>query len=142
MEILKISGLAFVIITASAILKQTKPEFSIQVVLLATVMMLGYVLSLSTSIYDYLEELCEISGIKGEYLKIVFKITVISYISEFTASLCRDAGESAVAVKAVSYVKQFAVNSQSTILQLTRLKFTVMNVLPAVCALTDVRIRI
>ncbi len=112
MEILKISGLAFVIITASAILKQTKPEFSIQVVLLATVMMLGYVLSLSTSIYDYLEELCEISGIKGEYLKIVFKITVISYISEFTASLCRDAGESAVAVK-VEMVGKLIITASS-----------------------------
>ena len=31
------------------------------------------------------------------FLKIVFKIIAISYISEFTASLCRDAGESAVA---------------------------------------------
>lgn len=112
MEILKISGLAFVIITVSAILKQTKPEFSIQVVLLATVMMLGYVLSLSTSIYDYLEELCEISGIKGEYLKIVFKITVISYISEFTASLCRDAGESAVAVK-VEMVGKLIITASS-----------------------------
>ena len=100
------------IITASAILKQTKPEFSIQVVLLATVMMLGYVLSLSTSIYDYLEELCEISGIKGEYLKIVFKITVISYISEFTASLCRDAGESAVAVK-VEMVGKLIITASS-----------------------------
>ncbi len=99
MEILKISGLAFVIITVSAILKQTKPEFSIQVVLATAVIMMGFVLSLSTTVYEYLIQLSEISGIKSEYLKIVFKIIVISYISEFTASLCRDAGESAVAVK-------------------------------------------
>ncbi len=99
MEILKISGLAFVIITLCAILKQTKPEFAIQVVLVATVIILGYVHSLSVIVYDYLEELCIVSGIKSEYLKIVFKILAISYISEFTASLCRDFGESAVAVK-------------------------------------------
>ena len=99
MEILKIAGLAFVVITVSAILKQTKPEFAIQVVMLSAIMMLGYVHSLSTTVYEYLMELCTLSGIKSEYLKIVFKIIAISYISEFTASLCRDAGESAVAMK-------------------------------------------
>ncbi len=99
MEILKISGLAFAIITISAILKQTKPEFAIQVVLIATVLLFTFALSLSTTVYDYILQLCNISGIKSEYLKIVFKIIAISYISEFTASLCRDAGESAVAVK-------------------------------------------
>ena len=99
MEILKISGLAFVIITISAILKQTKPEFAIQVVLIATVMLFTFALSLSTTVYEYITEICNISGIKSQYLKIVFKIIVISYISDFTASLCRDAGESAVAVK-------------------------------------------
>ena len=99
MEILKISGLAFAIITISAILKQTKPECAIQVVLIATVLLFTFALSLSTTVYDYILQLCNISGIKSEYLKIVFKIIAISYISEFTASLCRDAGESAVAVK-------------------------------------------
>ena len=99
MEILKISGLAFAIITISAILKQTKPEFAIQVVLIATVLLFTFALSLSTTVYDYILQLCNLSGIKSEYLKIVFKIIAISYISEFTASLCRDAGESAVAVK-------------------------------------------
>ena len=99
MEILKISGLAFAIITISAILKQTKPEFAIQVVLIATVLLFTFALSLSTTVYDYILQLCNLSGIKSEYLKIVFKIIAISYISEFTASICRDAGESAVAVK-------------------------------------------
>lgn len=112
MEILKISGLAFVIITLSAILKQTKPEFAIQLVLIAAVMLFSFVLSLSTTIYDYIAELCSISGIKSEYLKIVFKIIVISYISEFTASLCRDAGESAVAVK-VEMVGKLIITASS-----------------------------
>ena len=112
MEILKISGLAFVIITLSAILKQTKPEFAIQVVLIAAVMLFSFVLSLSTTIYDYISELCSISGIKSEYLKIVLKIIVISYISEFTASLCRDAGESAVAVK-VEMVGKLIITASS-----------------------------
>ena len=99
MEILKISGIAFVIITVSAILKQTKPEFAIQVILISAITLLGIVLDYTKNVYEYLIELCMNGGIKAEYIKVIFKIVVISYICEFTASLCRDSGESAMAVK-------------------------------------------
>ena len=99
MDILKISGMAFVIITMSAILKQTKPEFAIQIILISAVMMLSVVFTYSKTIYDYLVDLCMQTGINTQYIKIVFKIIVISYVTEFTASLCKDSGESAIAVK-------------------------------------------
>ena len=99
MEIIKISGIAFVIITVSAILKQTKPEFAIQVILISAVALLGFVLDYTQNVYEYLLELCSQGGIKAEYIKVIFKIVIIAYICEFTASLCRDSGESAMAVK-------------------------------------------
>ena len=39
------------------------------------------------------------ANVNGEYLSIVFKIIGISYISEFGAQLCKDAGESSIASK-------------------------------------------
>lgn len=99
MDILKISGIAFVVITLSAILKQTKPEFAIQVVLISAAGMLFVVLSYSENVYEYLNELCLRCGINTSYIKVIFKIVVISYVADFTASLCRDCGESAIAVK-------------------------------------------
>lgn len=39
------------------------------------------------------------ANVNGEYLNIVFKIIGISYVSEFGAQLCKDAGESSIASK-------------------------------------------
>lgn len=111
MDILKISGIAFVVITISAILKQTKPEFAIQVILISAVMILTAVLTYSRAIYDYLYELCGQTGINIQYIKVIFKIIVISYVTEFTASLCRDSGESAIAVKVETVGKLIIIAS-------------------------------
>lgn len=111
MDILKISGMAFVIITISAILKQTKPEFAIQVILISAVMMLSLVFTYSKTIYDYLAELCSQTGINVQYIKTVFKIIVISYVAEFTSALCRDSGESAIAVKVETVGKLIVIAS-------------------------------
>ena len=111
MDILKISGMAFVVITMSAILKQTKPEFAIQVILISAVIMLSVVCTYSKTVYDYLSELCSQTGINIQYIKIVFKIIVVSYVAEFTASLCRDSGESAMAVKVETVGKLIIIAS-------------------------------
>ncbi len=111
MDILKISGMAFVIITMSAILKQTKPEFAIQIILISAVMMLSVVFTYSKTIYDYLTELSIQTGINIQYIKTIFKIIVISYIAEFTSALCRDSGESAIAVKVETVGKLVVIAS-------------------------------
>lgn len=43
--------------------------------------------------------LAEIAGLERGYLGVLVKILVVSYVAEFGAALCRDAGESAFAAK-------------------------------------------
>ena len=43
--------------------------------------------------------LAEGAGLNRLYLGVLLKIVVVSYVAEFVAGLCRDAGESALAAK-------------------------------------------
>ena len=99
MDILKISGIALIIIILSSVLKQTKPEFSIIIISVASVVIFGLMFKYVEEIYLALNDYFFMFGISNIYLNIVFKTLVIAYLCEFTSSLCRDSGESALGVK-------------------------------------------
>lgn len=50
-------------------------------------------------VFGVFRSLGEQAGLNGGYLAVILKIVVISYLAEFAAALCRDAGESAYAAK-------------------------------------------
>lgn len=80
-------------------IKKTNPELA-AAVSLATGLIL--MLGLCTSLFDIfksLESISESNGISGEYLSIAAKACIVAYVTQFSAELCRDAGEGAVAVK-------------------------------------------
>lgn len=79
--------------------KKTHPELA-AAVSLATglILMLGLCTSLA-DIFTTLKAVSESNGISGEYLSTAVKACIVAYVSQFSAELCKDAGESAVAVK-------------------------------------------
>lgn len=99
MDILKISGIAILIITLSTVLKQTKPEFSIMIIIFSSVLIFSLIFGYVEEIYITLADYFLMLGINNIYINIIFKTLVIAYLSEFTSSLCRDSGESALSVK-------------------------------------------
>lgn len=52
-----------------------------------------------SQIVQVFADLAEEAGLAQEYLAVIVKIILISYLVEFGAALCRDAGESAFAAK-------------------------------------------
>lgn len=50
-------------------------------------------------VFGVFRSLGEQAGLSGGYLSVILKIMAISYLAEFAASLCRDAGETAYAAK-------------------------------------------
>lgn len=79
--------------------KKTHPELA-AAVSLATglILMLGLCTSLA-DIFTTLKAVSESNGISGEYLSMAVKACIVAYVTQFSAELCKDAGESAVAVK-------------------------------------------
>ena len=99
MEILKIIGIGLSALIIIVMLKQYKPEFVIYVSLIAGALILFIVVDKLTGIINLLQSLASKASINTEFLTLLIKITGIAFLSEFAVSICKDAGEVAIANK-------------------------------------------
>ena len=49
--------------------------------------------------FEYFKSIYSELSIEQPFIPILFKVIIISYVTDFTAQLCRDAGEGAIAGK-------------------------------------------
>lgn len=99
MDIIKIVGIAFVTLIVVIILKQYKPEFAMYASILGGAIILFMSFGKITGIIQLLENISLKTAINGEFLGILIKITGIAFLTEFAVSVCKDAGETAIANK-------------------------------------------
>ena len=99
MDIIKIIGIAFIAVIIIVILKQYKPEFAIYASILAGVFILALASDTLSGIIDMIKSISSKTNINNEFLIILIKITGIAILTEFAVSICKDAGESAIASK-------------------------------------------
>ena len=50
-------------------------------------------------VFENIRTVCTNVGIKVVYIEIMFKVIGISYMCEFISAVCKDAGESSIAMK-------------------------------------------
>lgn len=99
MDIVKIIGVGLIAIIIIVVIRQYKPEFTMYVSIIAGAIILFLVLDKVTGIITLLTSLSKKTGINSEYLSILLKITGIAILTEFAVSICKDAGETAIASK-------------------------------------------
>ena len=99
MDVIKIIGIGFIAVIISIILKQYKPEYAIYVSLIAGALILLMSMDKLSGIIDLLNNLASKTQINNQFLTILIKITGIAFLSEFAVSVCKDAGEAAIASK-------------------------------------------
>ena len=99
MNILQLVAFALVSVVIVIVLKQYKVEYALLASLLSGTIILGYAFSKVSSIVSLLEDLVSSVGVNKEFFVILLKITGIAYLIEFAVSVCKDAGESAIASK-------------------------------------------
>lgn len=97
--IIKIIGIGLVALIIIILLKQYKPEFAIYISLLAGVLILLLVMDQLTEIILLLQSLASKASINSTFLALLLKITGIAFLAEFAVSVCKDAGEGAIASK-------------------------------------------
>ncbi len=100
MEIFKILSLIFITAVICLILKQYKPEYSLIIAILCSVIVLTMIMSRILTPLSLIEQKIENSGIDNNYFKVALKALGIGYITSFIADSCRDAGQNALALKA------------------------------------------
>lgn len=98
MEAAKIGGLVMVGLTALLILRQYKPEWASFLRLAVTVVAVGLIVTVAGGILSYLRELTAGTGVElGETWEILIKALGVAFLTEISASVCRDSGEGGLA---------------------------------------------
>ena len=96
-DLLKITGIALIGISAALIVKTTRPELAVHISVITGVVILLYSFSLVEGFRHQAQEFMENYGLDATSFKAALKITGIAYIAQFAADTCRDCGESAIA---------------------------------------------
>ena len=98
MEGIKVIMAALAGVFLAAVLKSVKSEMTMLVAAGVSVLILFYILSGLSVIVEQLKMLQGYIGISGKYIGILVKMIGISYMTQLAADICRDNGQSAVAV--------------------------------------------
>lgn len=98
-EIMKVAFLGIVIVLLAVQFKSVKAEYSIYIGLALGILLFGYGFRQIGVILPLFEKLWDALGAAGRYLGIILKVIGITYVCEFSASICRDAGYQAVAAQ-------------------------------------------
>ena len=77
--------------------KTIKPEYSIYISVAGCIFIFNYNLSKLSDIVSLVDKLAELTSVSREYVKILLKITGITFISEISSDIAKDCGYSAVA---------------------------------------------
>ena len=99
MDIVKIVGVGLIGTIILIVIRQYKPEFAIYISIIVGAIILYMVMDKLSAIINLLTNLSRKSGMNMPYLNILLKITGIAILSEFTVSVCKDLGETAIANK-------------------------------------------
>lgn len=96
-EIIKVGIIAILGVLAALSLKGTKPEFAVCIGITLGMFIFGYTVRQLQAMFIGLGQLRELFEGSKEYLSILIKVIGITYLCEFSAAICKDAGFSTVA---------------------------------------------
>lgn len=99
MDIIKIIGVGLIALIVIIIIKQYRPEFAVYVSLIAGALILLLILDKMSGVINLLTNLANKTSINKDFIFLLIKITGIAFLTEFAVSICKDAGESAIATK-------------------------------------------
>ncbi|MFZ5966261.1 MAG: stage III sporulation protein AD [Bacillota bacterium] len=99
MEIFKIVGIGIVATILSLMLKEEKPEISLQISIVTGLIIFIFIVTRLASVLEVLNLFARKIDIDLVYITTIFKIVGIAYVTEFGAQICRDADAGAIASK-------------------------------------------
>ena len=98
-DVVKIIGIGLIALFVIIILRQYKPEFTVYISFIAGILILTCILPKISAIVHMLNSLVSSASINSSFLVLLLKITGVAFLIEFAVSICKDAGETAIATK-------------------------------------------
>lgn len=99
MDIFKILLIAILTCIATLIVKQVKPDFASLVAISGGIVILLFLINYVDSILAVFRGLVQKTNISPSLFSSILKIIGIGYLTEFTANICQDCGQSSLASK-------------------------------------------
>ena len=99
MDIIKISLLGICGVILCFFLKETRPEYTAFITMGIGIMILGLAVGKLEYLFGTLRQLKDSLPVEQEYLTTLIKMIGITYIGQFSAGICKDAGHQATAVR-------------------------------------------
>jgi stage III sporulation protein AD len=96
-QVAQIVGLALIAAVLLVVVRQQRPELGLLLSVAAGAVIFLLVLEQVGRVTEVLERLASAARVDRLYLGTLLKIIGVSYLAEFGAQVCRDAGEQAVA---------------------------------------------
>jgi len=90
-------GLAGAILSLTV--KAYRPEFSVYISIVCGIVIFMAVMFQFSDITAFVSEIFDRTGCGRTYFPILLKIMAIAYLTDFTAQICKDAGENGIASK-------------------------------------------
>ena len=98
-NILKIGMTGVVVSILVMLLRDMQSKVAPLLAILGSLVILAFVVKSAKNTTDAIKVLFDDSGIGNETVKEVIKIIGISYVAEFSSSVCKDIGENSIATK-------------------------------------------
>ena len=99
MDIIKISLLGICGVILCFFLNETRPEYTAFITMGIGIMILGLAVGKLEYLFGTLRQLKDSLPVEQEYLTTLIKMIGITYIGQFSAGICKDAGHQATAAQ-------------------------------------------
>ncbi|MDD6339067.1 MAG: SpoIIIAC/SpoIIIAD family protein [Butyrivibrio sp.] len=105
MDVIKISLLGIVAVLPAILLKNIKNEYAVLMSIAVMLIIFGFAVARIQVVVDTINRLLVGINIETRYVVIILKMLGITYVAEFSAAICRDAGFGAVASQIEIFAK-------------------------------------
>lgn len=105
MDIVKISLLGMSGVVLGFFLKGIKSEYSLFVTMGVGIMILGLAVGKLEYLFQSAGQLKEMLPVSQEYFSALIKMVAITYVGQFSAGICKDAGQQATAAQIELFCK-------------------------------------
>jgi len=99
MDIFQIAAIGLCGVVISSMVKGYKPEFATYIVIATVMVIFIMIIYKLTSVFEFLGAIYNQVSYGKNFFPIILKVLAVAYIADFTAQICRDSGESAIAGK-------------------------------------------
>ena len=99
MDIAQIVGLALITTIMLLIIRQEKPVMAVLLTIACAVVIFVLMMEKLVAVIDVMKELVARAEVNYFFFSTILKIIGVAYLADFTAAICQDAGEGAIAKK-------------------------------------------